>query len=106
MQAFLESLATVGLSPDCLMMEDAALAERGGHQHRLVPAGAVLGGVGESGREHRQILRRAAQPIIEFVLRVHPLRRQASHDGVLRLAGLDHEGRPVQPLRGVWTLRP
>ena len=55
-------------------------------------AGPVRLGVRKGRGQDGEVLGRSAQAIVEFILGVHPLRRESLHDGVLGLASGHLEG--------------
>ncbi len=73
-------------------MKNPALAIGDGHEQRLVLAGAAGGFVRESRSQHGDVLGRPAQLVVEFILGVHPFRRQTRHNRVVRGASHHQEG--------------
>ena len=87
-------------------VEDSTLTEGDGEEQRLVLAGSVRLRIRQRRGQDGEVLGRSAQAIVEFILGVHPLRRESLHDGVLGLAGGHLEGMlaamaAARPRRGV-----
>ena len=72
-------------------MHHAPISERDHHEHRFLFAAAAHFLRRHRAREHRNVLRRAAQAVVEFVLPVHECGGQPLHDRMIRRAVVQRE---------------
>lgn len=72
--------------------DDAAFSEGFFVSDGLVFSGAALLGIGVGGGEDVEVIGGATEAVVELVLCMAPLRREAAHDGVLAGADSDSEG--------------
>jgi hypothetical protein len=76
-------------------MEHTSLAVTEHHQLRLVAPGAVVRRIGMRGCQHRHVAARPPHQRVQLVALVHPHRRQATRDRMVRVAHRHLERQPL-----------